>query len=114
MAKTAQVIGIVVNRVKRARDIYERLHMEIGDKSDVVLLIVRTRDIDRDNVLTDLLPRRRGSLQYDTTRAAVAGLTRALAADHSSEGIRVNAVGPGPIFTPFHARRIAAAGETVE
>jgi NAD(P)-dependent dehydrogenase (short-subunit alcohol dehydrogenase family) len=38
----------------------------------------------------------------------------ALAADHSPEGIRVNAVGPGPIFTPFHQRRIAAAGETVE
>ena len=43
-----------------------------------------------------------GNLQYDTTKAAVAGLTRALAADHSPEGIRVNAVGPGPIFTPFH------------
>ena len=55
-----------------------------------------------------------GNLQYDTTKAAIAGLTRALAADHSAEGIRVNAVGPGPIFTPFHARRIAAAGETVE
>jgi NAD(P)-dependent dehydrogenase (short-subunit alcohol dehydrogenase family) len=55
-----------------------------------------------------------GSLQYDTTKAAVAGLTRGLAADHSPEGIRVNAVGPGPIFTPFHQRRIAAAGETVE
>ena len=55
-----------------------------------------------------------GNLQYDTTKAAVAGLTRALAADHSPEGIRVNAVGPGPIFTPFHKRRIAAAGETVE
>jgi 2-hydroxycyclohexanecarboxyl-CoA dehydrogenase len=26
----------------------------------------------------------------------------------------VNAVGPGPIFAPFHARRIAAAGVTVE
>src|SRR6267154_2777820 len=38
-----------------------------------------------------------GNLQYDTTKAAIAGLTRALAADHSSEGIRVNAVGPGPI-----------------
>ena len=37
-----------------------------------------------------------------------------VAADHSPEGIRVNAVGPGPIFTPFHQRRIAAAGETVE
>ncbi|MDR3532701.1 MAG: SDR family NAD(P)-dependent oxidoreductase [Rhodopila sp.] len=55
-----------------------------------------------------------GNLQYDTTKAAVAGLTRALAADHSAEGIRANAVGPGPIFTPFHARRIEAAGETIE
>ena len=34
-----------------------------------------------------------GNLQYDTTKAAIAGLTRALAADHSPEGIRVNAVG---------------------
>ena len=43
-----------------------------------------------------------GNLLYDTTKAAIAGLTRGLAADHSAEGIRVNAVGPGPIFTPFH------------
>jgi 2-hydroxycyclohexanecarboxyl-CoA dehydrogenase len=55
-----------------------------------------------------------GNLLYDTTKAAIAGFTRGLAADHSAEGIRVNAVGPGPIFTPFHERRIAAAGETVE
>jgi len=55
-----------------------------------------------------------GNLLYDTTKAAIAGFTRGLAADHSAEGIRVNAVGPGPIFTPFHARRIAAAGQTVE
>src|SRR4030088_2935202 len=55
-----------------------------------------------------------GHVQYDTTKAAVAGLTGALAADHSPDGIRVNAVGPGPIFTPFHQRRIVAAGETVE
>ena len=55
-----------------------------------------------------------GNLQSDTTKAAIAGLTRGLAADHSAEGIRVNAVGPGPIFTPVHARRLVAAGETVE
>lgn len=55
-----------------------------------------------------------GNLQYDTTKAAVAGLTRALAADHSAEGIRVNAVGPGPIFTPFHQRRLETSGESVE
>src|SRR5260221_8015360 len=55
-----------------------------------------------------------GNLQYDTTKAAVAGLTRGLAADHSPQGIPVHAVCPGPIFTPFHQRRLAAAGETVE
>ncbi len=55
-----------------------------------------------------------GNLLYDTTKAAIAGFTRGLAADHSAEGIRVNAVGPGPIFTPFHARRIAAGGVSVD
>src|ERR1700748_1533813 len=55
-----------------------------------------------------------GNLQYDTTKAAIAGLTRALAADHSSQGTRGYAVRPGPIFTQFHQRRIAAAGQTVE
>ena len=55
-----------------------------------------------------------GTLQYDTCKAAVAGLTRGLAMDHSAEGIRVNAVCPGTIFTPFHAQRIAAEGKTVE
>src|SRR5260221_3463630 len=48
-----------------------------------------------------------GNLQYDTTKAAVAGLTRGLAADHSPQGIPVHAVCPGPIFTPFHQRRLA-------
>ena len=35
--------------------------------------------------------------QYDTTKAAAAGLTRGMAADHAAEGIRVNAVCPGII-----------------
>ena len=54
------------------------------------------------------------TLQYDTCKAAVAGLTRGLAMDHAAEGIRVNAVCPGSIFTPFHAKRIAGEGKTVE
>ena len=53
-------------------------------------------------------------VQYDTTKAAVAGLTRAMALDHAGEGIRVNAVCPGPIFTRFHERRAATAGKTVD
>jgi 2-hydroxycyclohexanecarboxyl-CoA dehydrogenase len=52
--------------------------------------------------------------QYDTTKAAVAGLTRGMAADHAPDGIRVNAVCPGPIYTPFHERRIRELGRTLE
>ena len=40
--------------------------------------------------------------QYDTTKAAVGGLTRGMAVDHAADGIRVNAVCRGPIYTPFH------------
>jgi meso-butanediol dehydrogenase / (S,S)-butanediol dehydrogenase / diacetyl reductase len=54
------------------------------------------------------------TVQYDTAKAGVAGLTRGMAMDHSPEGVRVNAVCPGPIFTPFHAQRIEAAGQSVE
>lgn len=53
------------------------------------------------------------NIQYDTAKHAVAGLTRGLAMDHGHEGIRVNAVCPGPIFTPFHAQRLKSAGNTV-
>ncbi len=54
----------------------------------------------------------RNAVQYDTTKAAVTGLTRAMARDHAEEGIRVNALCPGPTFTPFHQQRAAAAGKT--
>jgi NAD(P)-dependent dehydrogenase (short-subunit alcohol dehydrogenase family) len=53
-------------------------------------------------------------VQYDTTKAAVLGLTRGLAMDHAADGIRVNAVGPGPIFTRFHEHRAQTAGQTPE
>ena len=51
---------------------------------------------------------------YDTTKAAVTGLTRAMARDHAEQGIRVNALCPGPTLTPFHQRRAAAAGMALE
>jgi NAD(P)-dependent dehydrogenase (short-subunit alcohol dehydrogenase family) len=52
--------------------------------------------------------------QYDTTKAAIAGLTRGMAVDHAADGIRVNAVCPGPIFTPFHEKRTRELGRTLE
>ena len=54
------------------------------------------------------------TVQYDTTKAAVTGFTRGLARAHAADGIRVNALCPGPTFTPFHEQRAAAAGKTHE
>jgi meso-butanediol dehydrogenase/(S,S)-butanediol dehydrogenase/diacetyl reductase len=54
--------------------------------------------------------RRAGMGQYDTTKAAVLGFTRALAVEEAPHGIRVNAVCPGGTITPFHIRRAEAQG----
>ena len=53
---------------------------------------------------------RAGMGQYDTTKAAVLGFTRALAVEEAPHGIRVNAVCPGGTITPFHIRAAAAKG----
>jgi NAD(P)-dependent dehydrogenase (short-subunit alcohol dehydrogenase family) len=43
----------------------------------------------------------RGLTAYTTAKAAVSALTRAMAIDHGPAGIRVNAIAPGPIYTPM-------------
>lgn len=45
---------------------------------------------------------------YGTTKAAVIGLTKAMAADFVRQGIRVNAICPGTIQSPSLDERIAA------
>lgn len=44
-----------------------------------------------------------GTIAYQTVKAALIQMARALARDHAVEGIRVNCVAPGIIRTPFHA-----------
>jgi len=45
--------------------------------------------------------RGRGLAPYAASKGAVEALTRAMAADHGREGIRVNAIAPGPVYTPM-------------
>ena len=45
--------------------------------------------------------RPRGLTTYSVSKSAVIGLTKAMAVDHGPEGIRVNCVAPGPVYTPM-------------
>src|SRR6478752_3363436 len=45
--------------------------------------------------------RPRGLTTYTTSKAAVIGLTQAMAVDHGRDHIRVNCICPGPVYTPM-------------
>jgi 2-keto-3-deoxy-L-fuconate dehydrogenase len=50
---------------------------------------------------------------YGTTKAAVIGLTKSVAADYVERGVRCNAICPGTVETPSLGERIAALGDPV-
>jgi NAD(P)-dependent dehydrogenase (short-subunit alcohol dehydrogenase family) len=45
--------------------------------------------------------RPRGLTAYSVSKGAVIALTKAMAVDHGAQGIRVNCVAPGPVYTPM-------------
>jgi 2-keto-3-deoxy-L-fuconate dehydrogenase len=51
---------------------------------------------------------------YGASKAAVIGLTKAIAADFVTKGIRCNAIGPGTVDTPSLSERINAYPDPVE
>jgi NAD(P)-dependent dehydrogenase (short-subunit alcohol dehydrogenase family) len=54
--------------------------------------------------------RPRGLTTYSISKAAVIGLTRAMAVDHGAGNIRVNCICPGPMYTPMvYARGMSEA-----
>ncbi|WP_404406683.1 SDR family oxidoreductase [Pelagibacterium halotolerans] len=53
-------------------------------------------------------------LVYGTTKAAVIGFTKAIAADYVTKGVRCNALCPGTVDTPSLRERIAAFPDPVE
>ena len=55
-----------------------------------------------------------GGAAYGATKVALEAMTRAWAAEYSASGVRVNAIAPGPVYTPTPsgAEFITALGET--
>jgi 2-keto-3-deoxy-L-fuconate dehydrogenase len=51
---------------------------------------------------------------YGASKAAVIGLTKAIAADYVKQGIRCNCIGPGTVDTPSLGGRIAAFADPVQ
>jgi NAD(P)-dependent dehydrogenase (short-subunit alcohol dehydrogenase family) len=49
----------------------------------------------------------KGVAAYAASKGAIHSLTRALALDHASDGIRVNSISPGSVSTPMLARSAA-------
>lgn len=50
---------------------------------------------------------------YCASKAGVAGLTRAICADHAAEGIRINAIAPGTVDSTWIAKILADAPDPV-
>lgn len=50
------------------------------------------------------------SLLYPTSKGAVVNMTRAMASQHGAEGIRVNCIAPGMVYTPM----VSSRGMTAE
>ena len=53
------------------------------------------------NVASISALRPRGLTAYSTSKGAVIALSQAMAVDHGPQGIRVNCVAPGPVYTPM-------------
>jgi len=79
-------------------------------------------------VLPQMLERRRGSIinmasvassvkgvvnrcVYSATKAAIIGLTKSVAADFVTSGVRCNAICPGTVDTPSLHQRLRASGD---
>jgi meso-butanediol dehydrogenase / (S,S)-butanediol dehydrogenase / diacetyl reductase len=56
----------------------------------------------------------RNRAAYSASKGAVIALTRALAIDHVADGIRVNAVCPGTVDSPWVRRLVEEVGESLD
>jgi 3-oxoacyl-[acyl-carrier protein] reductase len=87
----AHVVGVNLNGAFYCARAALRLMARDGTKGSIV------------NIASTSAASGEGPIHYVTTKAAIVGLTRGLAREVASRGIRVNAVHPGPTATPIMA-----------
>jgi NAD(P)-dependent dehydrogenase (short-subunit alcohol dehydrogenase family) len=56
----------------------------------------------------------RNRVAYSASKGAVIAMTRALAVDHVADGVRVNAVCPGTVDSPWVRRLVEEVGESLD
>jgi NAD(P)-dependent dehydrogenase (short-subunit alcohol dehydrogenase family) len=71
-------------------------HMERADEP--WSSVINTASVS--GMLSTLLPAMPGGMSHATGKAGVIGLTRSLAEEYASRGIRVNSISPGSVETP--------------
>ena len=71
-------VGIVVNRVDLARDIFNKLRNKGASSSEALLMIGRSRDVDRDRIARRLAPYQTGAPDRDDAAALFVVATQCL------------------------------------
>ena len=108
-------------------DWFEKLDPERSIETIIKVNLIGTMLVTRE-VLPHMLKRRKGHiinmssvagpargvpnrLAYSATKAAIVGLTKSVAADFVTRGIRCNAICPGTVETPSLHERLRATGD---
>ncbi|QYB00192.1 SDR family oxidoreductase (plasmid) [Rhodococcus sp. USK10] len=97
--------------VEAADDVWQRvIDLNIGTIVNASKAVIPFMAAEGSGAIVNLASvsatRPRGLTPYSMAKGAVISLTRAMAIDHAPQGIRVNCIAPGPIYTPM----VAGAG----
>lgn len=119
VARAEEVFGPVTHLVNNAGHIHQARFTEltVQDFDRMIAVHLRGTFLCTQAVLKGMLARGEGVIvniasqlgqiggvdlvHYSAAKAGIIGLTKALAREVSSQGVRVNAVAPGPINTPL-------------
>ena len=119
VARAEEVFGPVTHLINNAGHIHQARFTEltVQDFDRMIAVHLRGTFLCTQAVLKGMLARGEGVIvniasqlgqiggvdlvHYSAAKAGIIGLTKALAREVSSQGVRVNAVAPGPINTPL-------------